>query len=381
MDVKLNPSEYRILIVDDVMSNLMLLKVLLTNEKFGIIMASNGRQAIEMVRNEKPDLLLLDVMMPDLSGFEVAKILRNDADSSDVPIIFLTALNSTADIVKGFEAGGNDFISKPFNKEELITRIYHQISLVAAKRLLNDKNAELKRILEGRDHLYSIIAHDLRSPIGSIKMVLNILLANLGPDKISKDMYELLVSANQTTEDVFALLDNLLKWSKSQIGQLSLIPQEVDLMEILNGVLEIFKLMGEMKHIDIEVESSGPLVVNVDIDMMKTVVRNLLSNAYKFSSSGSKIIVSVEKEGNMAVMHIKDQGCGISPENQLKLMNPENPVSTYGTKNEEGSGLGLLLCKDFIARNGGKFWFNSIEGVGSTFSFSIPLSNASSDIR
>ena len=372
-DMKINPSEYKILIVDDVMSNLMLLKVLLTSEKFGILTASNGRQAIEITQNEKPDLLLLDVMMPDLSGFEVAKMLKSDPQTSDVPIIFLTALNSTADIVKGFEAGGNDFISKPFNKEELITRIYHQISLVAAKRLLNDKNEELERIIAGRDHLYSIIAHDLRSPIGSIKMVLNMLLINLGADKIGKDMHELLVTANQTTEDVFSLLDNLLKWSKSQTGQLTLVPQEVDLMEILNGVLEIFRLVGDMKQISLEVKTCGPMMVNADIDTIKTVVRNLLSNAYKFSSAGTKITVSLEKKDGMAMMHIKDQGCGISPENQAKLMNPEIAYTTYGTKNEEGSGLGLLLCKDFITRNGGKIWFTSTEGAGSTFSIALPL--------
>ena len=371
--MNINPSEYKILVVDDVMSNLMLLKVLLTNEKFGIMTASNGRQAIEMTRNEKPDLLLLDVMMPDLSGFEVAKMLKSDPRTSDVPIIFLTALNSTADIVKGFEAGGNDFISKPFNKEELITRIYHQISLVAAKRLLDDKNRELERINSGRNQLYSIIAHDLRSPIGSIKMVLNMLLLNLGADKIGKDMHELLVTANQTTEDVFSLLDNLLKWSKSQTGQLALLPQEVDLAEILNGVLEIFKLVGDMKQIGLEVKSCGPLMVNADIDTMKTVIRNLLSNAYKFSSAGTKIIVSLEKKDGMAVMHVTDQGCGISAENQLKLMNPETAYTTYGTKNEEGSGLGLLLCKDFITRNGGKIWFTSTEGAGSTFSIALPL--------
>lgn len=373
IDMKINPSEYKILVVDDVMSNLMLLKVLLTSEKFGIITASNGRQAIEMTQNEKPDLLLLDVMMPDLSGFEVAKKLKSDPQTSDVPIIFLTALNSTADIVKGFEAGGNDFISKPFNKEELITRIYHQISLVAAKRLLADKNTELEHIIAGRDRLYSVIAHDLRSPIGSIKMVLNLLLVNLTVDKIGKDMHELLVSANHTTEDVFSLLDNLLKWSKSQTGQLNLVHQEADLTEIVNSVLEIFKLIGDMKRIELEVKPCGPLMVNVDIDTMKTIVRNLLSNAYKFSSVGGKITVLMEKKDGMAVMHIKDQGCGISQENQLKLMNPETAYTTYGTKNEEGSGLGLLLCKDFITRNGGKIWFTSTEGVGSTFSISLPL--------
>ena len=175
MNMEINPSEYKILIVDDVMSNVLLLKVLLTNEKFAIATASNGRQALEQVEKENPDLVLLDVMMPDMSGFEVAQHLKSNPNTADIPIIFLTALNSTADIVKGFQVGANDFISKPFNKEELIIRVTHQISLVAAKRLILSKTEELQRTIAGRDKLYSVIAHDLRSPMGSIKMVLNML--------------------------------------------------------------------------------------------------------------------------------------------------------------------------------------------------------------
>ena len=116
MNVEINPSEYKVLIVDDVISNVLLLKVLLTNEKFNIVTAGNGTQALEQVKKEKPDLVLLDVMMPDISGFEVAQQMKADEEMSEIPVIFLTALNSTADIVKGFQVGGNDFISKPFNK-------------------------------------------------------------------------------------------------------------------------------------------------------------------------------------------------------------------------------------------------------------------------
>ena len=134
MNVKINPSEYKVLIVDDVISNVLLLKVLLNNEKFQIVTASNGTEALAQVKKEKPDLVLLDVMMPDISGFDVAKQMKADPEMSDIPIIFLTALNSTADIVKGFQVGGNDFISKPFNKEELIIRVTHQISLVADRK-------------------------------------------------------------------------------------------------------------------------------------------------------------------------------------------------------------------------------------------------------
>ena len=373
MNMEINPSEYKILIVDDVMSNVLLLKVLLTNEKFAIATASNGRQALEQVEKENPDLVLLDVMMPDMSGFEVAQHLKSNPNTADIPIIFLTALNSTADIVKGFQVGANDFISKPFNKEELIIRVTHQISLVAAKRLILSKTEELQRTIAGRDKLYSVIAHDLRSPMGSIKMVLNMLILNLPSEKIGAEMYELLTMANQTTEDVFSLLDNLLKWTKSQIGKLNVVYQDVDLVEVTDGVIEIFSMVASLKKIRIREMKQEKMMVNADIDMLKTVVRNLLSNAIKFSKENSEVLVKMEEVDGMAVVSVQDYGCGISEEGQKKLLHTDTHFSTFGTNNEEGSGLGLLLCKDFVVKNGGKLWFTSKEGEGSIFSFSIPV--------
>lgn len=373
MNMEINPSEYKILIVDDVMSNVLLLKVLLTNEKFAIATASNGRQALEQVEKENPDLVLLDVMMPDMSGFEVAQHLKSNPNTADIPIIFLTALNSTADIVKGFQVGANDFISKPFNKEELIIRVTHQISLVAAKRLILSKTEELQRTIAGRDKLYSVIPHDLRSPMGSIKMVLNMLILNLPSEKIGAEMYELLTMANQTTEDVFSLLDNLLKWTKSQIGKLNVVYQDVDLVEVTDGVIEIFSMVASLKKIRIREMKPEKMMVNADIDMLKTVVRNLLSNAIKFSKENSEVLVKMEEVDGMAVVSVQDYGCGISEEGQKKLLHTDTHFSTFGTNNEEGSGLGLLLCKDFVVKNGGKLWFTSKEGEGSIFSFSIPV--------
>lgn len=371
--MEINPSEYKVLIVDDVMSNVLLLKVLLTNEKYQIITSNNGKQAIEMVKTEKPDLILLDVMMPEMDGFEVAKCLKNDPETHEIPIIFLTALNSTADVVRGFQVGANDFISKPFNKEELIIRVSHQMSLIAAKRIILSQTEELKRTIMGRDKLYSVIAHDLRSPMGSIKMVLNMLILNLPSSVIGEEMYELLTMANQTTEDVFALLDNLLKWTKSQIGKLKVVCQDIDMAELVEGVIEIFSMIAGMKSINIKLNISQELVVHADIDMLKTVVRNLLSNAIKFSNQGSDISVTLEKKNQTALVSVQDNGCGIDEESQKKLLHTDTHFSTFGTNNEEGSGLGLLLCQDFVQRNGGELWFTSEKGKGSTFSFSIPL--------
>lgn len=366
-------SKYTILIVDDVISNVLLLKVLLGKEKYNILTASGGREAIEITVNQQPDLILLDVMMPEMTGFEVAAHLKNNTKTANIPIIFLTALNSTEDIVKGFQAGANDFITKPFNKEELLVRVNHQISLVAAKRLILEKTEELRRTIVGRDKLYSVIAHDLRSPLASIKMVLNMLVLTLSKESLGSEMYQMLEMANHSTEDVFSLLDNLLKWTKSQVGKLNVVYMDFDINEVINGVIEIFSLVSVSKNIKLVHTSNSPVMVHGDIDMLKTILRNLLSNALKFSYENSQILIDTSISDGMAVISVKDSGKGMSKEDQGRLLKTETHFSSYGTNNEEGSGLGLLLCQDFANKNGGRLWFDSEEGKGSTFYFSVPL--------
>ena len=371
--MQINPAEFKLLVVDDVQTNVLLLKALLGKEGYGILVANNGQEALEVIRNENPDLILLDVMMPGMDGFEVAERLKSEEFRCEIPIIFLTALDDTQSIVNGFKLGVGDFISKPFNKEELIIRVTHQISLVAAKRIILNKTEELQHTIAGRDKLYSVIAHDLRSPMGSIKMVLNMMILNLPVEKIGSEMYELLTMANQTTEDVFSLLDNLLKWTKSQIGNLNVVYQDIDVVEVVDSVIDVFNIVAGLKKITIREEKTEKLPVSADIDMLKTVIRNLLSNAIKFSNENSEVVVKMEEQGDMAVISVKDNGCGIDEEGQKKLLHTDTHFSTFGTNNEEGSGLGLLLCQDFVVKNGGKLWFTSKKGEGSTFYFSVPL--------
>src|SRR5574344_75108 len=376
LESTINRNDYKILIVDDVMSNVLLLRILLTKEQFQVCTASNGNQCIEQAHNEKPDLILLDVMMPDISGFETAKILKHDDETKDIPIIFLTALNSPADLVKGFQVGASDFLPKPFNKEELVIRVMHQISLVAAKRLIIKQNQELLRTIEGRDKMYSVIAHDLRSPMGSVKMVLNMLTMMVTPETLGPEITELISQANQQTEEVFSLLDNLLKWTKSQTGRLNVVSQDFNTDELIPGVIEIFNMVASMKQITLSyLDTSEKIKIHADQDMLKTVLRNFISNAIKFSNNGSSIEVFVTRQDKKEKISVQDHGMGISEENQSKLFKTETNYTTYGTANEEGSGLGLLLCKDFAVKNGGDISLESKEGVGSIFSILLPICN------
>ncbi len=365
-------SEYKILIVDDVVSNVLLLKILLTNEKFQVCTANCGNACIEQAKKEHPDLILLDVMMPDISGFDTAVILKKDPETKDIPIIFLTALNTPSDLVRGFQVGANDFLTKPFNKEELVMRVVQQISLVAAKRIIIRQNEELRRTISNRDKMYSVIAHDLRSPMASIRMVLNLAVSVISPDVVGEEIYNLLDKANRESEDTHDLLDNLLKWTKSQTGRLNVVYQDFDLDDVVPGVVDIFKMIAEMKKIKLQyIPSDEKLSVHADNDMIKTIIRNLISNAVKFTPDGKGIEVFCKREGDFARICVRDHGIGIAPDRIDSIFHKGE--TTYGTGGEQGSGLGLQLCQDFARKNGGEAMVESVLGEGSTFSFTVPL--------
>ena len=369
---QINRSDYKILIVDDVVSNVLLLKILLSNEKFQVCTANCGNMCIEQAKKEKPDLILLDVMMPDINGFDTAVILKKDPETQDIPIIFLTALNNPSDLVHGFQVGANDFLTKPFNKEELVMRVMHQIQLVAAKRIIVRQNEELRRTISNRDKMYSVIAHDLRSPMASIRMVLNLAVNVVSPETVGEEIFGLLDKANRESEETHDLLDNLLKWTKSQTGRLNVVYQDIDLDDIIPGAVDIFMMIAEMKKIDLKyIPAEEKLTVHGDNDMIKTIIRNFLSNAIKFTPEGKGIEVFYKREGDFARISVRDHGVGIAADRVESIFHKGE--TTYGTGGEEGSGLGLQLCQDFARKNGGDAYVESVEGEGSTFSFTIPL--------
>lgn len=370
--MQINPAEFKLLVVDDVQTNVLLLKALLGKEGYGILVANNGQEALEVIRNENPDLILLDVMMPGMDGFEVAERLKSEEFRCEIPIIFLTALDDTQSIVNGFKLGVGDFISKPFRKEELMVRIKHQLSLVAARRIIEEKNEELRKTIAGRDKMYSVIAHDLRSPMAFMKMLLNTIMMSVEKDKIDPDIFDMLEMSNKTSEEVFSLLDNLLKWTKSQLGKLTVIPQKLDISGLADGVVEVMNSVAEVKHIKLIRTDHESFFVYVDIEMIKSILRNLISNAVKFSNPDSEIKVGIKAEDGKVIVSVTDSGKGIKKEDQHKLLKDSTHFTTYGTNSEEGSGLGLLLCRDFARKNGGELWFESEENLGSVFSFSLP---------
>lgn len=364
------PSEFKILIVDDIAANILLLKIILEKEGFQVETAESGAEALEKIERNLPDLILLDVMMPQMDGYEVADAVRSREEWNDTGIIFITALAGSNNVVEGFKHGGNDYISKPFNKEEFLIKVKHFLSLSHAKRLLKAENEKLQQTIQSRDTLYSVIAHDLRSPLGSIKMTLNTLALLISDEQIGSELKDMLNSANKSTEDLFSLLDNLLKWTKSRTGRLNVAFQKMNISEIIMGIVQVFEIGAQLKGINIKVEGPTDVIAHCDVDLVKSVVRNFLSNAIKFSKPNSEIRVIIEPVDNRVNIHCCDQGVGMTDE-QLQKLNASESFTSYGTNKEEGSGLGLMVCRDFIEKNNGTFWYSSTLGEGSTFSFDL----------
>ena len=203
-------------------------------------------------------------------------------------------------------------------------------------------------------------------------MVLNLLVSTISSELIGEELFSLLDKANKESEETHDLLDNLLKWTKSQTGRLNVVHQNFDISDVLIGIEDIFSLIAENKKQKINFDKqTGSIMVRADKDMLNTVLRNFMSNAIKFTPEGKDIDILVDKQDKFVKVSIRDHGVGISPERIATLFSAGQ--TTYGTNNEEGSGLGLQLCQDFARKNGGDVMVESVLGEGSTFSVFVPL--------
>lgn len=361
-------SEYTVLIVDDVPTNVMLVQAILKKEGYTLLTCDSGVKALRIAHDKHPNLILLDIMMPEMDGYEVLQHLKSDPDTNNIPVIIMSALSDMQSIVKGYQLGATEYVTKPFQREELVKRVAHRYELFSIKRI----KQELENTIESRDTLYSVIAHDLRSPLGSLKMMNNAILMMVDKNQISPEVYEMLQMMNKTSEEIFLLLDNLLKWAKNRLKKQNIYKQETDINSVISSTAEMYIPMASQKGVSIRLlDLDKELVGSIDIDMIKTVVRNLISNAIKFSFEGGTVDISTRIEGTSVIVSVKDSGKGIKKEDQEKLLKANTHFTSYGTNNEKGSGLGLMLCKDFVELHDGKLWFESEDGKGSTFFFSL----------
>lgn len=375
MDPIINPSDYTILIVDDNQTNIILLQAILKRAKYNTVSATNGTDALRIMQEMHPDLVLLDIMMPEMDGYEVARRKDEIEDIQSIPFLFVTALSDTNSMVKGFKAGCSDFITKPFNTEEILIRIHHQIINVENRRIINSKNEELKSLIRNRDKLYAVVAHDLRSPLGTIKSVLDILDENLNSEIIGFELYDLLHATTESADELFGLLENLLFWTRTQMGKLIFQPKEIKITDAVTDAIKATSSMSNIHRIDISYsDNTGNATVLADKNMITTVIRNILVNAIKFSDEDSSIEIGTKIVDNQLSCSITDHGCGMDDEVKQALQQ-QISITTTGKHQEEGTGLGLTLCREFIRAHNGNLSFESEMNVGTTFTFTIPLSN------
>ena len=366
MDEQLNS----ILIVDDNKENIKVLGLALKEKEYNLTVAFSGPDALEILDATNIDLVLLDVMMPGMDGFEVCRRMKENENTREIPVIFITALTETNSIVKGFEVGGVDYLTKPFKKRELFARVDTQLKIKNQKLKLEEQKQELESTIKSRDTLYSIIAHDIRSPLANIKSV----LSALHNDMIDQDSFQQLVAMLQiTTSETYDLLENLLLWTKSKITALKPSIKMVEAKELIEKTVMVLQPSAEKKGISLTTELSKAGSITADSNMISTAVRNLVSNAIKFTQAGGEIKVICSTSSEETVIEVHDNGVGISEENIRKLLDAEEHFTTYGTDHEKGSGLGSKLVLGFIRSHGGQLSIESKPGNGSVFRISIPF--------
>lgn len=360
----ISENRHKVLIVDDVSKNIQLVANYLKQSGYDINFATSGKSALKHIHREIFDLILLDIMMPEMDGFEVCHILKSNEETRDIPVIFLTAKTDIESITKAFEVGGIDYITKPFNKSELLARVRTHLELKQQKQNLKELNAT-------KDKFFSIIAHDLRSPLNQLLGLSEILQKEIADEK-ADDAIKLAKLINQSAKSGRLLLENLLEWSRSQTGTINYHPEKLNLKIITDEVIALNGNNAAQKNISLHNKLSKNCIAFADRNMIRTILRNLISNSIKFTNKGGKIILAANKAKEKVTYSISDNGIGIKSSDIKKLFRIDINPKTIGASQEKGTGLGLILCKEFIEINSGEIWVESEFEKGSTFYFSIP---------
>lgn len=373
-----------ILIVDDNPVNLRLLKLVIdssTDYKPITVEDGNGVFSImERTDAPLPDLILLDIMMPDMDGFEVARRLKSDERTRDIPILFITALGDVESKVEAFKNGGVDYISKPFNKDELIARVDAQIRVKMLNDELKEKNGELQRLNEelGRlneqkNQLIGMAAHDLRNPLTVIMGVGDLLTMQV-KDGLTEKQLRYLERMKTSSLYMLNLINNLLDVKMVESGKLNLDLNETDLISFVGQSVDLNNFLAEGKGITISFTHEGAIPeLRVDQDKMEQVLNNILSNAVKYSESESRVWVNLTTNLSDVVISVRDEGLGIPPEELETIFNAFKKGSIKPTAGEKGLGLGLAIVKKIVEGHCGSIRVESQLGTGTTFEVSLPI--------
>ncbi len=353
-----------ILVVDDDPTNLSVLFNYLSEMGLKVLVAQDGESAIEQIEYDHPDVILLDILMPNIDGFETCRRLKTSIATRDIPVIFMTALTDVEDIITGFELGAVDYITKPFHHEEVLVRITTHLTLQRQRMELYELNMM-------KNKFFSIIAHDMKEGLSTLVSLSNFLVMSIS-EKNGNNIQKAAEMVESSVQNAVKLLENLLNWAKIQDGTMEFHPEVIDLQEVVLENIVLLRGNAREKQIDLSHTITANTLVYADYNMASMILRNLISNALWFTNSGGEVKVSATIVNHFIEVAVSDTGIGISKEDISKLFRIDKKFRRNGTAGEHGTGLGLILCKDLIEMSGGNIWVESEVEQGSTFTFTLP---------
>jgi two-component system sensor histidine kinase/response regulator len=359
-----------ILVVDDTAANLTLLSSILKDAGYKVRAVPSGALALAAVRQRAPDLVLLDINMPEMDGYQVCEALKGEPALADLPVIFLSALTGTEDKVRAFQVGGVDYITKPFHHEEVCARVATHLRLRSLQRDLEKTIDELRRADELQESLVHMIVHDLRSPLTGIMSSLQIMEMSRAPED-SQDLEDL-GRAIGSVRAMSRMIDTLLDLAKMEAGELRLDAKNVALSDI---VAEAVRVLGRLlsEHVIETRADAGAVEVWGDASLLTRTVENLLGNAVKFTPAGGKIVVRTSSDGKHGRLEVSDTGIGVPKEFHTKIFEKFGQVEARHSRARSSTGLGLAFCKLVADAHGGTIGVESDLGRGSTFWMELPL--------
>ncbi|MBW6521383.1 MAG: response regulator [Desulfoarculaceae bacterium] len=373
-------SAHTILLIDDNTNTRTPLVTVLEQAHYTIALGSSAEEAMRLLHTLTPDIILLDVMMPGMNGFSFCRRLKKDQRYQDIPVIFLTSLSQQKDIVKGFDAGGQDYIVKPFNQQELLARVRTHIHL--HDTLLENKR--LSRLAldasRSKSEFLASMSHEIRTPLNSIIGMAEVLAETV----LSEEQHAFVHIFRSAGENLLEIINDILDLSKIEAGQTELESIDFDLPTLLESITALVSLRADEQETSVHthIDSDIPFYLQGDPTRLRQILLNLVGNAVKFTRQGQvEIKVSIQSQpgpGQELLFSIKDNGIGIPDDKQQLIFDSFTQADSLTTRKYGGTGLGLTICQKLLNIMGGHIWLTSQPGKGSTFFFTIPFAPATS---
>jgi two-component system, sensor histidine kinase and response regulator len=364
------PPSGTILVVDDTPENLRLLVGFLKHQGYQVRPAPSGALALRAIEVEQPDLILLDINMPDMNGFEVGRRLKAQEATRDIPIIFISAMADTLDKVTAFSSGGVDYITKPFQLEEVQARVETHLRLRRLQRELGESYHQLQRLEDLRDNLVHMLVHDMKSPLATLGITLDLLKQDLGQRDILAQSLEDIQTAGACCARLLGMANELLEVSRLEAGELPINRQECDLGELARSV--VASLQVGMPDRQAMVEAPAVVRCSCDVSLIRRVIENLVSNGLRHTSAGQVVHVEVSTTDHATRVMVHHEGPGIPVELQRRLFDKFGALEARRAQAYHSTGLGLAFSRLAVEAHGGQIGLESEPGKGNTFWFTLP---------